>query len=765
MTRRTVDSLKVSAVWGCVLSLGLWAVACAGPDSTAGGADAGVGEGGDEGPEALAPIICNCPDPSKPMADAGVDGEDEGGGDAEAGAAATQEGGGDGSGGPELSLLAGGLGGPGNADGVGREARFYLPTEMAADNAGNVYVADQGNSTIRRIALSTGIVSTIAGSAGTQGATDGVGSRATFRLPSGIAIDGSVNLYVADTYNSTIRKVVLATGATTTVAGAAGMPGSADGTLGSALFNNPSAIATDKAGNLYACDTGNSTIRKVILATGAVSTIAGTAGTSGTTDATGAAARFNAPRGLALDGFGDLYVSDSGNCTIRQLVLATGVVTTVAGSPGTCGSNDGTGAAARFNDPRALSTDAAGNLYVADWGDSTIRQMVLATGAVTTLAGSAGMGGTDDGIGANARFSRVSGITSDGMGNVYAADSLNCTIRQIGLATSAVATLAGSAPMPGSNDGVQAAARFIGPTALAADRAGNLYVADPTTVTIRKVFPSTGTVRTLAGATNVPGSADGTGAAATFNAPLGAAIFGPDLYIADSNNGIIRKIVMASGSVTTVAGSAGMRGSVDGTGPAARFDSPYALAADGLGNLYVADFDNTIRQIVLVSTTVTTLAGSAGTQGSTDGIGTAARFSSPGGLAADGVGNLYVADKGAHAIRKVIVATRMVSTVAGFAGVPGSTDGLGADVRFNSPTALTLDGAGNLYVADSGNGTIRKMDLQSGRVTTWLGVPGRLGVRLGPLPAGLNSPQGLVAISATELAIADSAENAILLAH
>ncbi|MEN6320944.1 MAG: hypothetical protein ABFD82_19590 [Syntrophaceae bacterium] len=222
---------------------------------------------------------------------------------------------------------------------------------------------------------STATVSTLAGSAlSSYGSADGTGSAASFYIPQGITTDGN-NLYVTDTGNNTIRKIVIATGVVTTLAGSAGVSGSADGTGLAARFYNPSGIATDGT-NLYVADTGNNTIRKIVIATGVVTTIAGSAGSYGLDNGTGSAARFNNPYGITTDGT-NLYVVDTSNNTIRKIVITTGVVTTIAGSAG-CngfyGFYDGTGSAARFYNPHGIITDGT-NLYVADTDDNTIRMI------------------------------------------------------------------------------------------------------------------------------------------------------------------------------------------------------------------------------------------------------------------------------------------------------------------------------------------------------------------------------------------------------
>jgi sugar lactone lactonase YvrE len=278
------------------------------------------------------------------------------------------------------------------------------------------------------------------------------------------------------------------------------------------------------------------------------------------------------------------------------------------------------------------------------------------------------------------------------------------------------------------------------------------------------VVVATGVVTTIAGSVGMTGSSDGTGAAARFNGPGAMVIDGAgNLYVAD--NFTIRQVVVATGVVTTLAGIAEMTGSSDGTGAAARFNQPGSVAVDGAGNLYVADYSSdTIRQVVVATGVVTTLAGTAGMAGGSDGTGAAARFNQPEGVAVDGASNLYVADYSNYTIRKVVVATGVVTTLAGTAGMGGSTDGTGAAARFDYPEGVAVDGAGNLYVADFSNSTIRKIVLQSGVVTTFVGVAGQFGVKLGPLPGGLNGPSGVAALPNGELFITDSSENVVLAA-
>jgi sugar lactone lactonase YvrE len=232
---------------------------------------------------------------------------------------------------------------------------------------------------------------------------------------------------VSDQNNHIIRKIVIATKEVTTIAGTAGITGSADGTGAGARFYFPAGITTDGT-YLYVSDQGNNTIRKIVITSGVVTTLAGTAGTSGAVEGTGPAARFQSPAGITTDGT-NLYVADSINNSIRKIVIATGVVTTIANTARTPGSADGAGTAATFNLPKGITTDGT-TLYVADTDNNTIRKIVIATGIVTTLAGTAGFDGAVDGVGTVARFSGPTDITLAGA-TLYVVDSNNQTIRKI----------------------------------------------------------------------------------------------------------------------------------------------------------------------------------------------------------------------------------------------------------------------------------------------------------------------------------------------
>ena len=320
-----------------------------------------------------------------------------------------------------------------------------------------------------------------------------------------------------------------------------------------------------------------------------------------------------------------------------------GVVTTLAGS-GTAGFADGTGSTAQFNGPYGMAVDSSGTVYVADLYNNHIRKITPA-GVVTTLAGS-GTAGFADGTGSAAQFDSPFGVAVDSSGTVYVGDAKNHRIRKI-TPTGVVTTLAGSGTA-GFADGTGSSAQFYFPAGVAVDSSGMVYVADSNNDRIRKITPA-GVVTTLAGS-GVAGFADGTGSAAQFNSPYGVVVDSAGtVYAADTYNQRIRKITSA-GAVTTLAG--GTAGSADGTGSAAQFNSPYGVAVDSSGTVYVGDLGNQRIRKITSAGVVTTLAGS-GVAGFADGTGSAAKFYWPEGVAVDSSGTVYVGDTYNNRIRKI----------------------------------------------------------------------------------------------------------------
>ena len=313
----------------------------------------------------------------------------------------------------------------GFADGTGSAARFFLPRTIAVDAAGSLYVADSVNSVIRKVSPD-GVVVLFAGAPGATASVDGARLAARFSMPFGIAVDAAGTIYVADTNNQTIRRISTS-GIVSTLAGLAGSIGTADGTGSAARFNYPTGVAVDAAGNVYVTDTTNDTIRK-ITAAGLVTTLAGSAGNAGSADGTGSSARFNAPYALTVDGAANIFVTDFANQTIRK-VTPLGVVTTVAGVVGVAGSNDGPGRTAHFYYPIGIAVNTGGTLFVTDCYNHTIRQ-IGTDGTVTTLGGLAGSFGHDDGNGSTARFLYPEGLAVTPAGILYVADANNNTIRR-----------------------------------------------------------------------------------------------------------------------------------------------------------------------------------------------------------------------------------------------------------------------------------------------------------------------------------------------
>jgi streptogramin lyase len=632
-----------------------------------------------------------------------------------------------------------GTGSSGDTNGAGASATFHTPSGVVIDVSGNLYVVDQLNHKIRKISPA-GVVSTFAGS-GSSGATNDVGTAASFNQPRGLAIDASGNIYVADSGNNKIRKITSA-GVVSTLAGT-GSQGSNDGVGSSATFDEPYGVAVDTAGNVYVADTDNNKIRK-ISTSGDVSTLAGS-GSSGNTNGVGTAASFNQPRGLAVDTAGNVYVADYGNDKIRK-ITPSGAVSTFAGF--------------YLFAPHGLAIDASGNIYVVD--SDKIRK-ISPSGDVSTLAGVIFYGSKDkDGDGLNASFNEPYGVAVDASGNLYVADTNNHKIRKIvftqTISCEDVSTFAGTGGT-GDANGAGASATFHFPAGLVVDASDNIYVADSNSNKIRKISPS-GDVSTFAGSGS-QGDTDGVSSSASFRNPYGLAIDASgNIYVADANNYKIRKI-NPSGVVSTLAGS-GSYGDTEGLGSSASFKRPEGLAVDSSGNIYVSDRNGHKIRKISPAGLVSTLAGT-GSIGDTDGVGSSASFNYPRGIAIDSSDNIYVADEQNHKIR-MVTPSGVVSTFAG-TGSQGSIDGAGASATFFVPYGVALDSSGNVYVAEYANHKIRKIT-PSGVVSTFAGS-GREAFSLYDNPDGpansaiFNTPYGLAVDSSDNVYVSDFMHNKI----
>lgn len=586
-----------------------------------------------------------------------------------------------------VTTLAGRAGVAGSDNGIGTAARFDHPSQLASDAAGNVYVADTFGDTIRKI-TPAGVVTTLAGSTHIDGSADGTGSAARFHNPSGVAVDGAGNVYVSDRQNHTIRKISMTT-VVTTLAGTAGAEGSADGTGPAARFRYPGSVAVDATGNVFVVD-GNSTLRKitpagvvttmlvrgdgvaadrmgnvivsdgisaisVVAPTGALTTLAGMVGVRGSSDGVSAAASFLNPRGIAADDAGSVYVADTGNHTVRKITPA-GVVTTLAGSPGQDAAFYNASAPSLYG----VAATAAGDIYLSVGGSSNMGvHRVSPDGVVTPVVDFEGGFGFD-----GFHLPYPGGVAVDQAANLYAANGLDHTLRRVtpaGIAT-ALAGTDGSVWGPVSGTGFNT--NYYAPHSVAVDAVGNVYVASISFAYLRSAIPDTffsntilkigptGSVTTLAGTAETQGAQDGVGAAASFNQPSGIAVDGAgNVYVADSGNHTIRKIT-PTGAVTTLAGTAGVRGVADGKGLAASFDSLAGVAVDKAGNVYVTDTswsnsgDSGVIRKITPSGEVTTVAGQRGSMGIALGS-LPGSLSDIRGIAVDAQGVLYVATRAA----------------------------------------------------------------------------------------------------------------------
>ncbi|MYN47062.1 hypothetical protein GTP23_18630 [Pseudoduganella sp. FT93W] len=619
-----------------------------------------------------------------------------------------------------LYLLAGQTGGPGNLDGTGSDAHFGVLQGITVDQAGNLYVADAGNATVRQI-TPAGVVSTIAGKPGDFVNTDGDSQTARFAILSDISIDAAGNLYVTD--GTTIRRVTQS-GTVSTLAGSPTKFGYMDGNRSTALLESPFALASDATGNVYFSELLSRNIRK-LGSNGEVSTFTGKIGGKCTTGIKGISCAlqdgpayqtlFSKPLGMALDSAGNLTVVD--DWAVRRIDPA-GTVTTIADL------------SSLMPYLPSVTVDNSGNTYLINDGHSNSILKINAKGEQSTFIAS-----TPE------RPTAFTHLTVNSKGTLYAT-TRNGTIQSIA-ADGSISPLAGSAAVS-SGDGKNPVTLSAMNASSILDAAGNLYVTQG--LSIKKITPA-GEVSTLAGKDGAMTHADGVGSEARFVFLRGIAIDASgNLYVTDDT--VVRKIT-PTGNVSTIAGTPFTSADKDGIGLAASFNTMNGICMDARGNMYVST-RTAIRKIT-PDLQVSTLAGIATAFqtptddqayiGSADGSANLARFNQPQGMAADAAGNIYVADRDNHTIRKITPAG-VVSTLAGVAGQHGSADGVGSAARFNSPSGISIDSAGNLYVSDTDNHTVRQIS-PDGRVSTVAGKAGGMGVRLGNLPGSLAAPSAI----------------------
>jgi hypothetical protein len=648
--------------------------------------------------------------------------------------------------------------------GTATSAGLAKPFGVAVDSAGNQFIADTYNNRIRKVAAGSGIITTVAGSG--NGGFAGDGEAATSAMlfsPSGVALDSSGNLYIADQGNNRIRKVAVGTGIITTVAGngTAGFAGD-DNAATLATLNYPSGVVVDSTGNLFIVDSPR--IRKVAAGTGIITTVAG----NGTTDFSGDGGMATSaglyPAGVAVDNNSNLYIADYWNNRIRKVMAETGIITTVAGG-GTGGLGDGGAAtAASLWYPNGVALDNVGNLYIADSQNQRIRKVAAGTNIITTFAGNGTLGFSGDGgTATSANIYKPSGLAVDSFGNLYIADTNNSRIRKVASGSNIITTVAGG--YLGDN-GKATSAGLYGPHGVSVDNSGNLYIADRYGNRIRKVANGTGVITTVAGTGSSGFSGDGAFATnANINNPWRAvADSSGNLYIADSGNNRIRKVETGTGIITTVAGNgnSGFSGD-DGLATSANLGGPTGVAVDTAGNIYVAS-SNRIRKVDVGTGIITTVAGNGTTGFSGDGgAATSASLNSTSDVAVDNAGNIYIADRNNYRIRKVAVGTGIITTVAGNGSGGFSGDNGTATSAGFFPWGLAVDGNGNLYIADPSSSRIRLVVAENGIITTVAGngVGGFSGDGGSATSATLAAPMGVAVDSIGNLYIADYINNRI----
>ena len=626
-----------------------------------------------------------------------------------------------------INTIAGGPGDGGPALNTPLPSALDIPIGIAIDASGNLYIASKQNSRIRKVNASTGIISTVAGNGISGfGGDGGLATDANLYEPSGIALDALGNLYIADSHNNRIRKVDANTSIISTVAGDGSYSFGGDGGLATnASIYAPLGITVDAFGNLYIADTDNNRIRKVNANTGIISTVAGGISTGGLGDGGLATnARLSTPSSVAFDASGNVYIADKGNERIRKVTTTTGIISTVAGSGFNIGDG-GLATVANLYFPTCVTFDASGNLYIADYWNHRIRKVTTSTGIISTVAGNGNQGfGGDGGLATAANLNFPTGVALDSTGNLYIADQNN-RIRKVNPVTGIINTIAGNGfTTYGGDGGIANIASLNDPYDTAIDSLGNLYISDFGNNRIRKVSAGTNIITTIAGdGNNAYGGDGGAATAASLNGPKGMAIDGlGNIYFADESNHRIRKVIASTGIITTVAGNGTTNSGGDGgAATAANLEYPCDVALDASGNLFIA-FKQTsrIRKVNVSTGIISTVAG--GGFGGDGGLATNASLNVPTGVTVDASGNFYIADQGDHRIRKVNASTGIISTVAGN-GTQGFTGdgGLAISAKLSQPSAISIDKSGNLYIADIGNYRIRKVNANTGFISTVAG--------------------------------------------
>jgi sugar lactone lactonase YvrE len=617
-----------------------------------------------------------------------------------------------------ITTIAGtGIEGYSGDGGPATAAKLGVLYGIALDKHGNIYVVDNVFNCIRKI-NTAGIISTIAGNGSSGFSGDGGPAiSAVLNSPIDVVVDTSDNIFFTDWLNNRVRKID-ATGMITTVVGdgVAGSTGNGGPATASEL-GRPFRVTLDRNGNMYVASVVFQCICKVDN-TGTITVVGGTGAYSIGADGDGGpatAATMTSPCGLAVDTFGNIYFSDIGNDRIRKIDGTTGIISNYAANGVSGFSGDGGPAvSAQISTPEGLAINPAGNLLICDPDNNRIRQ-VNPAGTMSTFAGQSALFGENFNA-IDAQLSGPANIATDAAGNIYIADANNNRIRKITASTGIITTVAGSGTA-GTSDGYNGdnrtalSANIYAPTAVTVDAAGNIYIADNSNNRVRKVS-TTGIITTVAGTGTAGYSGDASAAiTAKLNGPSGVAVDAAgNVYIADQLNHRIRKVDL-SGIINTVAGTGTGGYTGDGSSAiSAQLNYPSDIALDTIGNLYVCDYSNSCIRKVDTSGIITTFAGTgtAGFSGD-DGPASAARLSYPNGIKTDRYGDLIIADQYNNRVR-IVYADGTITTIAGD-GVAGfSGDGGPAlAAKLYNAAGVAVNNAGDLFIADRGNNRIRKM--------------------------------------------------------
>ncbi len=587
--------------------------------------------------------------------------------------------------------------------GAATSAQLEEPYGVAVDSNGDVFIADTGNRRIRKVTISTGNISTYAGTGG-AGSTNGARASASFTWMYDVAADSSNNLYIADRANSIVRLLTAATGQVSTIFGP---------TVSTISLSAVEGVGVDSSGNLWAASQdGNRVFKRTSSGTG--SRFAGTYPLGGGFSGDGFAAtsaQLSSPRDAAVDSSGNVYIADSGNHRIRR-VTTSGNITTFAGT-GTASSTGDGGAAssATLNSPEKLILDSSDNIYIGETGGNRVRK-IDTSGNISTIAGLGPTAVGDGGAAASSSLNTPYGAAADASGNVYIADTAGNRVRRVDATTGNITTFAGTGTAGNTGDGAAAtSATLTAPRGVAVDSSGNVYIVDTGNQRVRRVDTS-GNIAAFAGTGTAGSTGDGAAAtAATLSFPNSAAVDSSgNVYIADTINHKVR-MVNTSGTISTFAGTGSGGNTGDGgAASSAALNTPIGVAVDSSGNVYIADAGNhRVRRVDASTGNIAAFAGT-GTSGSTGdgGAAASARLNDPNGVAVDSAGNVYISDTGNHRIRRVGT-SGTISTIAGASAGFSGDGGAAASAALNLPFGVAVDSSGNLYVADRNNHRVRKL--------------------------------------------------------